>query len=162
MQNRGRGVARRKEKPGSVASGPHLNAQIQPLRQLQVQEDPHNEREQRQCLHEYQTQQHGGANASSRSGIACDALTRSCSDASLAPVRRQPPAMATPKPAANASVPGLRGAFSPVAPPCANAAGAIIITATSTVKQPLLSSFEFLLQNCRQEVVPDTVQPGSR
>src|SRR5713226_3023280 len=86
MQNRGGGVSpgSDEESPEASASGPHLNAQIQPLRQLQVQEDPHNEREQRQCLHEYQTQQHGGANASSRSGIACDALTRSCSDASLA------------------------------------------------------------------------------
>src|SRR5260370_15274135 len=72
-----------KKSPEAFASGPHLNAQIQPLRQLQVQKDPHYEREQRQCLHEYQTQQHGGPNASSRSGIAYDALTRNCSDASL-------------------------------------------------------------------------------
>src|SRR5258707_9228271 len=84
MQSRGEGCrSAQKKSPEACASGPHVNAQIHPLRQLQVQEDPHNEREQRQCLHEYQTQQHGGANASSRSGITCDALTRSGSDASL-------------------------------------------------------------------------------
>src|SRR6266404_5255335 len=76
--------------------------------------------------------------------------------AAMRPCPSPPPtaAMATPKPAANASVLGLRGAFSPAAPPCANAAGAIIITATSISKTTAAFFIDFLLVNCRQEVVP--------
>jgi len=52
-QARQRDIHAQNKSPEAFASGP---CQFPSLRELQVKEDAHNERKQRQCLHEYQTQ----------------------------------------------------------------------------------------------------------
>src|ERR1700730_8352927 len=76
--------------------------------------------------------------------------------AAMRPCPNPPPnaAMATPKPAASASVVGLRGAFCSGAPLCANAAGTTSNTTTRATKTTAAFFIYCLLMNCRQEVVP--------
>src|ERR1700687_2188535 len=63
--------------------------------------------------------------------------------------------MATPKPTASTSVVGLIGGWACWSlSPCAKAAGAIIIIATSASTAIAAFFMDFLLVNCRQEVVP--------
>src|SRR5712692_5945979 len=76
--------------------------------------------------------------------------------AAMRPCPSPPPtaARATPKPTANTSVVGLTGGLACSATPCANAVGAVIITAASASTTIAAFFIDFLLVNCRQEVVP--------
>ena len=85
-----------------------------------------------------------------------DEVSLSQAAAAIRPWPSPPPnaATATPKPTAITSVVVLIGDFAGALLSCANAAGAINITASSTMHTTAAFFMYCLLLNCRQEVVP--------